>query len=111
MTTGQTIIVVIGVAFLVAVAILVFFAALFGKDIECFESYKTSAPKHYQNLKKVTRVNCLMTSVVCAGGLIGAPLVAFDPEGGVLAALAVFTGSAMGLWLSVRWAVWGWKPY
>lgn len=111
MTAGQTIIVVIGVAFLVAVVIVVFVAALFGRDIECFESYKTTAPKQYRNLKKVTRINCLMTSVMCVGGLIGAPFVAFDPEGGVLAALAVLTGSAMGLWLSVRWLVWAWKPY
>ncbi len=111
MTTVETIIAVIAVALLVAVVAVVFIASLFGRDIDCFESYKTTAPKHYRNLKKVTRYNSPMTAILCVGGLIATPFAAFDPDGGVLAVLALLIGSAVGLWLSIRWFLWAWKPY
>ena len=110
MTTVQTIVVAVGSVFLAVVVVAVFVASLFGMDLECFDRDKTAAPKHYRNLKKVTRFNGPLTVIMSVGGLIAAPLVAFDPDGGILAALAVFAGSAMFLWLSIRWFLWSLDP-
>lgn len=110
MTTGQTIIMVIGLVLLAAIVVAVFVASLFGKDTECFERYRIARPKYYRNLKGVCRFNGPLTAIMSVGGIIAAPFVAFDRDGGVLPAAAVLVGSAMFLWLSVRWFFWSLKP-
>ncbi|NLS98077.1 MAG: hypothetical protein GXX96_38600 [Planctomycetaceae bacterium] len=110
MTTGQMIIMVIGLVILAAVVVAVFVASLFGRDTECFERYRTANPKYYRNLKGVCRFNSPLTAILSVGGIIAAPFVAFHPGGGILPAAAVLVGSAMFLWLSVRWFFWSLKP-
>lgn len=110
MTTGQMIIMVIVIVLLAAVVVAVFVASLFGRDTECFERYRTANPKYYRNLKGVCRFNGPPTAIMSVGGIIAAPFVAFDPDGGILRALAMLIVFAMFLWLSVRWFLWSREP-
>ena len=104
--TYEIVIVVVAAVFLTVIVVSVFIASLFGQDLVIFDRYKTAAPKYYRNLKWICRINGPVVALMCVGGIPATPFVAFDPEGGVLLAIATLAGSAMFLWLSVRWFIW-----
>lgn len=108
--TGEELTIAVATTFVLAIFGVVFVAALFGRDLECFESYKNTAPEFYRNLKQVCRFNGLIVAIMSGCGVIATPLVVFDPKGGVLVALGMLAGCAMALWLSVRWYFWSLKP-
>jgi len=106
MSTYEVVILYVGTGLLAAIVLAVFVMSLSGKDLAIFDRYKTTSPKTYRNLKSVCRFNGLLVAIMSAVGIIGAPSVAFDPEGGVFLASGVFVASGIFMWLSVRWFLW-----
>ena len=92
------------------VLVYVCIASFFRADLRAFDRYKTSSPKHYQNLKWVCRSNGPMVALLCIGGFLATPFIAFDARGGVVFAVATLLVSAIFLRLSVRWFIWSLRP-
>ncbi len=106
MDVFESVIAVLGGAFLAIVVLTVFVMSLFGKDLLIFDCCKTAAPEVYRNLRSVCRFNCPLVALMCIGGLAATPFIAVAPDGGVLLAISTLVVSMMFLWLSVRWFIW-----
>ena len=91
---------------LTAVVIAAFVSSIYGRDLLIFDSYKSSAPKQYRNLKWTCRVNCPMVALMCFVCIVATPLIAAAPTGAIWIAVGSLLGSAMFLWFSVRWFIW-----
>lgn len=106
MPLGQSVILFVGFALPTLIFVALFIASLYGWDIDCFERYKTTAPKQYENLKRVCKYNGPLVVLLSIGGLIALPFELFGPDGSILAALALLPLLVIALWLSIRWFLW-----
>jgi hypothetical protein len=106
MNTFELTIAVSAGALLTIIVIAAFVLSVFGKDLVIFNRYKTAAPTYYRNLRLVLQFNCPLAALISVVGIIGAPFLAVDPDGGMLLAVGVFVVSGIVLWLAARWFRW-----
>lgn len=67
------------------------------------------APKQYNNGVWIARTNGVLTSLMCAGMLIGTPLGEYSSWGEFCLLLLMLPLAALGYWFSLSWLNWGWR--
>jgi hypothetical protein len=102
----NTIVMVLGGLLMLVIVGAWVHSAWTGRDLEIMNGLKKTNPAQYRRIKSIGRFNGLLCSLMCLGGMIASPFVAFDPQGGVLLAVVMFCGSCLFLWLCLRWFWW-----
>jgi hypothetical protein len=106
MNALELILAILALVFLGRCAGIAFVLSIKGKDVEYNNRLKRSDPKRFRNLRILGFTNGLIVTILSFSGIIAAPILAFDKNGGIFFALSVLILSCVFFWLSGRWILW-----
>jgi len=109
MNVAKTALLVLCGGYLVLYQLACAWAAITGRDIQAFDSYRASKPSAYHNLRGILRINGPLVALL-SGFILSGMVVHLLSGGSVsLGAAASAPLLAVNLWLSVRWTFWAWR--